>query len=138
MSAYTSGGLHLIPEGVGVREEQSGSITVPALDVVVVKFVHEMLTELEDGEAGVDGAVQCQHRLQHVDGDHRLEDGVVGAVEHQLRLREMDGHHAVEDPEGVEPGLGELLEDGLLVAHQLHVRALPEILHRFRERRVVH
>ena len=59
-----------------------------------------MLTELENREAGVDGAVQCQHRLQHVDGDHRLED-----------------------PEGVERRLRELLEDDLVFLHQLDISA---------------
>ena len=34
------GGLDLVTEGVSVRKEHSGSITVLALDVVVVKFVH--------------------------------------------------------------------------------------------------
>ena len=109
------GGLYLVTEGVCVGEKEQSSAPVLRLDVSIVEGEHEALAQLEDGE-----------------------DGVCGAVERQLRLQEMDGHHVVENPEGVELGLGELLDDGLLVAQQLDVRALPEILHRFPEHGVVH
>ena len=46
------GGLHLVTEGVSVRKEQWGSITILALEVIVMELLHYMLTELKDREAG--------------------------------------------------------------------------------------
>ena len=77
-----------------------------------MKVVHDVLAQLEDREAGVKGAVERELRLQEVDGSHRLEL-----------------------PEGVKRAV---LANRLLVAHQLDVRALPQILHRLAKDGFVH
>ena len=79
-----------------------------------MKVVHDVLAHLEDREAGIQGAVECELRLQEVDGSHRLEL-----------------------PEGVKLWPRAVLANRLLVAHQLDVRALPQILHCLAEDGVV-
>ena len=80
-----------------------------------MKVVHDVLAQLEDREAGVQGAVERELRLQEVDGSHRLEL-----------------------PEGMKLRSRAVLANRLLVAHQLDVGALPQILHRLAEDGVVH
>ena len=80
-----------------------------------MKVVHDVLAQLEDREAGVQGAVERELRLQEVDGSHRLEL-----------------------PEGVKLWPRAVLANRLLVAHQLDVGTLPQILHRLAEDGVVH
>ena len=79
-----------------------------------MEVVHDVLAQLEDREAGVQGA-----------------------VEHELRLQ-VDGSHRLELPEGVKLWPRAVLANRLLVAHQLDVGALPQILHRLTEDGVVH
>ena len=80
-----------------------------------MEAVHDELAQLEDREAGVQGAVECEHRLQEVDGSHRLEL-----------------------PEGVKLWPRAVLANRLLVAHQLDISTLPQILHSLAEDGVVH
>ena len=80
-----------------------------------MEAVHDELAQLEDREAGVQGAVECELRLQEVDGSHRLEL-----------------------PEGVKLWPRAVLANRLLVAHQLDICALPHILHRLPEDGVIH
>ena len=80
-----------------------------------MEVVHDVLAQLEDCEAGVQGAVERELRLQEVDGSHRLEL-----------------------PEGVKLWPRAVPANRLLVAHQLDVGALPQILHRLAEDGVVH
>ena len=77
--------------------------------------VHDVLAQLEDREAGVQGAVEREFRLQEVDGSHRLEL-----------------------PEGVKLWSRAVLANRLLFALQLDVCMLPQIPHRLAEDGVVH
>ena len=90
-------------------------MSVNSSRVSVVEVVHDVLAQLEDREAGVQGAVEREFRLQEVDGSHRLKpfEGV------KLRPRAV-------------------LANRLLVAHQLDVCTLPQILHSLAEDGVVH
>ena len=80
-----------------------------------MEVVHDVLAQLEDREAGVQGAVERELRLQEVDGSHRLEL-----------------------PEGVKLWSRAIIANRLFAAHQLDVRALPQILHCLAEDGVVH
>ena len=109
------GGGDLVAERVGVREEGACPSAVLRLHVSIMELVRDVLTKLQDREVGVDGSVEYEHRLQQVDGGHRLEL-----------------------LEGVKLWSRAVLANCLFVAHQLDVRALPEILHGLTEDGVVH
>ena len=80
-----------------------------------MKVVHDVLAQLEDREAGVQGAVERELRLQEVDCSHRLKLF-----------------------EGVELRPVTIFPNGLLVGHQLDLGSLPLVLHCFSEDGVVH
>ena len=109
------GGGDLVAERVGVREEEACSSVVLRLHVSIMELIHDVLTKLQDREAGVDGSIEYKHRLQQVDGGHQLDL-----------------------LEGVKLCSRAVLANCLFVAHQLDVRALPQILHGLTEDGVVH
>ena len=80
-----------------------------------MKVIHDVLAQLEDREAGVQGAVERKLRLQEVDCSHRLKLF-----------------------EGVKLRPGAVFPNGLLVGNQLDIGSLSLVLHGLAEDGVVH
>ena len=111
--------LDSVTEGVGVREQESGSVPVLRFDVHVMKVIHQGLGKVQEGLPEVDGFVQ----------DHR---GLSHSYRNQLRVLVDERSPVVRF--GNEP----FQYLGILSVHYLDLRPLPDVLHGLAEDAVVH
>ena len=111
--------LDSVTEGVGVREQESGSVPVFWFDVSVVKIIHQGLGKVQNGLSEGDGLVQAHLGLSHINGD-------------QVRVLEDERSPVVRFCD--EP----FQFFSLLAVHYLDVRPPPHVLHGLAEDAAVH
>ena len=77
-------GLNLIAKAVCVREKQTSFRSIPFFDVVIVKVVHEALTQIQNTHTNIDWLV---HQQPFLDSPYRHKVLVEYLARYKSRLR---------------------------------------------------
>ena len=103
--------FNVVNKGVSVHVTQPKVLAILGLHIVIMEFVHDDLTEIEDG-------------LPKEDGFFHYNTGLSQVAPHQ---------GLGEDDSLFEVWLHHLLEIHLLIHHELDVPMLPDVLHHLPE-----